>query len=139
LANPNALYWIGVLGFVITGATLLLRRAGAKFRALLAGGAAVGGLMMALSLGDAFATAPTLHEYVVMAETPARTSPTSAVDPLFTAPLADVVHMRDEHEGFALVRDTQGREGWVARRDLAPVIPRRDSPTDASALQEAPR
>ncbi len=83
---------------------------------------------MALSLGDAIATAPTLHDYVVMAATPARTSPTSAVEPLFTAPLADVVNVRDEHQGFALIRDTQGREGWVARRDLAPVIPSPDSP-----------
>jgi hypothetical protein len=139
LANPNALYWIGVLGLAITGASLLLRRSGSKFRALLAGGAVLGGLMMALSLGDAIATAPTLYEYVVMAATPARTSPTSAVEPLFTAPLADVVQVRAEHQGFALIRDMQGREGWVARSDLAPVIPRSDSATDAPALREAPR
>jgi hypothetical protein len=128
LANPNTLYWIGVLGLALTGLTLMLRRAGSKHRTLLAGGAVVGGLLMALSLGDAIATAPTLHEYVVMAATPARTSPTSAVEPLFTAPLADVVNVRDEHQGFALIRDTQGREGWVARRDLAPVIPSPHSP-----------
>jgi tetratricopeptide (TPR) repeat protein len=123
LANPNTLYWIGVLGLALTGGTLLLRRPHSKHRTLLAGGAVVGGLMMALSLGDAIATAPTLHEYVVMAATPARSSPTSAVEPLFTAPLADVVNVRDEHQGFALIRDTQGREGWVARNDLSPVIP----------------
>jgi hypothetical protein len=130
LANPNTLYWIGVLGLAITGITLLLRRARSKHRALLAGAAVVGGLLMALSLGDAIATAPTLDEYVVMAQTPARTSPTSAVAPLFTLSLADVVHVRDEHQGYALIRDTQGREGWVARRDLAPVIPRPASPAD---------
>jgi hypothetical protein len=139
LANPNTLYWIGVLGLAITGVTLLLRRAPSKHRALLAGGAVVGGLLMVLSLGDAIATASTLHEYVVMATTPARTSPTSAVEPLFTVPLADVVNVRDEHQGFALIRDTQGREGWVARKDLAPVIPRPDRPTSASTSPEAPR
>ena len=143
LANPNTLYWIGVLGLAISGVTLLLRRArllrraSSKHRALLAGGAVVGGLLMALSLGDAIATASTLHEYVVMAATPARTSPTSAVEPLFTVPLADVVKVRDQHQGFALIRDTRGREGWVASRDLAPVIPSPDTLTGASP--EAPR
>jgi len=132
LANPNTLYWIGVLGLAITGVTLLLRRARSKHRALLAGSAVVGGLLMALSLSDVIATASTLQEYVVMAATPARTSPTSAVEPIFTVSLADVVHVRDEHQGFALIRDTQGREGWVARRDLAPVISSSDRSTGAT-------
>jgi hypothetical protein len=132
LADPNTLYWIGVFGLAITGVTLLLRRARSKHRALLAGGAVVGGFLMALSLGDAIAVASSLHQYVVMAATPARTSPISAVEPLFTVPLADVVNVRDEHQGFALIRDAQGREGWVARRDLAPVIPGPDRPTGAT-------
>jgi hypothetical protein len=132
LANPNTLYWTGVLGLAITGVTLLLRRAGSKYRALLAGGAVVGGLLMAFGLGDAIATASTLHEYVVMAATPARTSPISAIEPLFIAPLADVVSVRDEHQGFALIRDAQNREGWVARADLAPVIPRTVASTPAT-------
>lgn len=132
LANPNLLYWIGVFGLTIAGAALLLLRARSKHRALLTGGAVVGGLMMALSLGDAIATASTLHEYVVMAATPAHTSPISAVEPLFTLPLADVVNVRDEHQDFALIRDTQGREGWVAVKDLASVIPSSDRSMGAS-------
>jgi hypothetical protein len=139
LANPNTLYWIGILGLATTGVALLLLRVSSKQRALLACGAVVGGLLMALSLGDAVATAPTLHEYVVMAATPARTSPASAVEPLFTVSLADGVHVRDRHEGFALIRDTQGREGWVESKDLAPVIPSADSPTRALTSPEAPR
>lgn len=87
---------------------------------------------MAVSLGDAMATAPALHEYVVMASTSARTSPTSAVEPLFTVPLADVVSVHDEHQGFMLIRNTQGREGWVASTDLASVIPSSDKPMGAS-------
>jgi hypothetical protein len=132
LANPNTLYWIGIFGLAITGIALLLRRVSSKCRALLACGAVVGGLLMALSLGDAIATASTLHEYVVMAAAPARTSPTSAVEPLFTVSLADVVHVREQHQGFALIRDAQGREGWVESNDLAPVIPSADSSTRAS-------
>lgn len=132
LANPNTLYWIGLIGLTLTGMTLLLLRTRSKQRTFLAGGAVFGGLLMALSLGDAIATAPTLHEYIVMAATPARTSPTSAVEPLFTVPLADVVTVQDEHQGFMLVRDTQGREGWVASTDLASVIPGSDEPRGAS-------
>jgi hypothetical protein len=132
LANPNSLYWIGVLGVAITGVALLLRRARSKHRALLAGGALVGGLLIALSLVDAIATASTLHEYVVMASTPLRTSPTPAIEPMFTVPLAEVVDVRAHHQGFALVRDAQGREGWVAQSDLAPVIPGSDRSTGAT-------
>ena len=132
LADPNTLYWIGVLGLAITGVTLLLRRARSEHRLVLTAGAIIGGLLMALSLGDAIATSDTRHEYVVMAATPARASPTSVVEPLFTVPLADVVSVQDEHLLFALIRDTQGREGWVARRDLAPVIPSADSSTSAT-------
>jgi hypothetical protein len=132
LAEPNTLYWIGVFGLAITGVTLLLRRARSEHRLVLAAGAIIGGLLMALSLGDAIATSETRHEYVVMAATPARTSPTSVVEPLFTVPLADVVSVQDEHLVFALIRDAQGREGWVARRDLAPVIPSPDRSTSAT-------
>jgi hypothetical protein len=124
LANPNALYWIGILGLAITGVSLFLRRVRSTQRAILGASAVFGGALMALSLVDAGATASTLHEYVVMAATPARASPISGVEPFFTAPLADVVSVRDEHQRFALIRDAQGREGWVARSDLAPVIPR---------------
>jgi hypothetical protein len=132
LANPNTLYWIGVLGLTLTGSTLLLLRARSKHRTLLAGGVVIGSLLMALSLGDAIATASTLHECVVMAATPAHTSPASAVAGLFTVPLAEVVTVLDEHQGFMLIRDTQGREGWVASTDLASVIPRSDKPIGAS-------
>jgi hypothetical protein len=137
LANPNTLYWIGILGLTITGVALLRRRASSKQPALLASGAVVGSLLMALGLCDAIATAPTLHEYVVMAATAARTSPTSAVEPLFGVPLAEVVHVREQHQDFALIRDLQGREGWVANGDLAPVIPTTGNITGASTSPEA--
>jgi hypothetical protein len=79
---------------------------------------------MVLALGDAFATAPTLQESVAMVATPAGASPASDAEPLFTVPLADVVSVRDRHGAFDLIVDSQGRQGWVASRDLQPVIPR---------------
>jgi hypothetical protein len=124
-ANPNTLYWIGLLGLALTGTSLLLRRSAARYRAVLGTGAAIGAVCMALALSDAIATASTLHESVAMLATPAGASPASGAEPLFTVPLADVVSVRDEHGGFDLIVDSQGREGWVASRDLQPVIPSR--------------
>jgi hypothetical protein len=47
--------------------------------------------------------------------------------PLFTLPPAEVVSVRAEHAGFALIRDPEGREGWVARANVASVIPGDDA------------
>jgi hypothetical protein len=124
-ANPNTLYWVGVFGLVLTGVSVLLRRWKPRHHTVLGAGAAIGVALMALALGDAIATASTLHESVVMFATPAGAAPISGGDTLFTVPLADVVNVRDEHGGFDLITDSQGREGWVAAGDLQPVIPPR--------------
>lgn len=123
-ANPNTVYWIGLFGLALAGTSLLMRRSTSRRRTVLDACAAIGVVSMALAVGDAFATAPTLHESVVMFATPAGASPISGAEPLFTVPLADVVNVRDEHGGFDLIIDSQGRQGWVASRDLQPVIPR---------------
>jgi hypothetical protein len=123
LANPNTLYWIGLFGLILSGVGLVLRRLLPKFRAVLGTGAAIGVAFMVLGLGDAIATASTLRESVVIFATPARASTVHGAKPLFTVPLADVVSVRDEHQGFVLIIDSQGREGWVAGADLRSVIP----------------
>jgi hypothetical protein len=122
-ADPNTLYWIGIMGMILAGTSLLLRRPGSKHRTALAGGVALGVAFMGLAIGDAIATASLLHESVVMFATPGRASPIAGAEPLFTAPLADVVQVREQHAAFDLISDSEGREGWVADRDLQPVIP----------------
>jgi hypothetical protein len=124
-ANPNTLYWIGLFGLVLTGVSVLLRQPKSEHRTVLGAGAAIGVAFMALAVGDAIATASTLHESVVMFATPASASPIAGGEALFTVPLADVVSVRDKHGGFDLITDSQGREGWVAAGDLQPVIPPR--------------
>jgi hypothetical protein len=122
-ANPNTLYWVGLFGLVLTGVSVLLRRSQSEHRTALGAAAAIGVAFMALALEDAVATASTLHESVVMFAAPAGASPISGGDTLFTVPLADVVKVRDEHGGFDLITDSQGREGWVPAGDLQSIIP----------------
>lgn len=123
-ANPNRVYWIGLFGLVLAGISLLWRRRTSEFRAVLGAGAAFGIACVALAIGDAVATASTLEESVVMFATSASASPVSGAEPLFSVPLADVVSVRDEHAGFDLITDSQGRAGWVPSGSLQPVIPR---------------
>jgi hypothetical protein len=122
-ANPNALYWIGIAGLALGGACLLGLRRRAGFRAMLLAGAVLGFAMVSASLVNAAATYSVLSESVALRLAPASVSPIAGADPLFNIPAAATVRVLDRHGGFALVRDSQGREGWVAATDLAAVIP----------------
>jgi hypothetical protein len=121
--NPNGMYWLGLIGLTLAGTGFLLRRVRSEHRPQFMAAAVVGLVLTALSLGDAAATASTLHESVVLVAAPAGAAPIVGASPLFTVPAAEVVRVREEHQGFALIRDSKGREGWVARTDLAPVFP----------------
>jgi hypothetical protein len=123
LADANTMYWVGLFGLALAGAGFLLRRLRADHRTALTAMAIAGLVLTTLSLCDAIATASVLNESVVMRTAPASASPISGAEPLFTVPQAEVVIVRDAHQGFWLIRDPQGREGWVARNDLTPIIP----------------
>jgi len=124
LANPDTMYWLGVIGLALAGVSLLLRRLKVGHRSALAATASVGLLLTALGLWDSVATAAILDESVVMQPSPASASPIAGAEPLFTVPQAEVVSVRDEHGEFSLIRDSSGREGWVARGNLTPIMPR---------------
>jgi hypothetical protein len=127
LADPDTMYWLGVVGIALAGISLLWRRLGARHRRPLAAAAAIGILLAALALWDSAATASILDESVVMQASPASASPIAGAEPLFTVPQADIVSVRDEHGEFALIRDSLQREGWIARSNLMPVIPARSA------------
>jgi hypothetical protein len=126
-ASPNLMYWLGVLGLACAGVSLVILRARRRaarqsYRVPLRIVAIVGGLFTLVSVGDALATNALLHEYVVLDTAPATGSPVSNGAPLFTVSQADVVHAREQYQGFLLVTDSQGRRGWVAGTHLAAVI-----------------
>ncbi len=139
-ANPNVMYWLGVFGLASAGVSLVILRARRRaarqtYRAPLRIVAILGGLLALLSVGDALATNSLLHEYVVLNTAPATGSPVSNGAPLFTVIKADVVHAHEQHQGYLLITDSQGRQGWVARAHLAAVVPQ--SGTDGEFRQAA--
>ncbi len=121
-ADPNTMYWLGIIGLALVGCCLLARARLPRFRGLLVAGAVFGCAAVGASLFNAAATFPVLSELVALQPAPAGVSPVAGADPLFTIPAAATVRLLDRHGDFELIRDSQGHEGWVAARDLAAVI-----------------
>jgi hypothetical protein len=120
LADPNWLYWAGVIGVALLGVGTTLTRFLARRRAgLLA--VALGLPLLAAAVCDAVATWPLMHEAVVLRAAPVRVSPADSGDASFTLREGQVVQVSDRYRGFTLVRSDPEREGWVATADLAPV------------------
>ena len=121
-ASPDTLYWWGLAGLLFVGGGMISRRL--RPTPLIANIVTVVGVgTLVLTAGGVLATRPLLHASVVMNPAGARASPVGSGDPLFTLPAGELVHVRDEHLGYLLVRDGLGHEGWVARDNFAPVVP----------------
>jgi hypothetical protein len=124
-ASPTVIFWLGVLGILLIGssalaATRMQRRRWIARTALLAGCALLG-----VTVANGVVLWPRLHQAVVLAAaTPARATPVPMGDTLFVLPEAETVRMTAVHDEFVLVETAAGRAGWVARADLAPVVPR---------------
>jgi hypothetical protein len=125
-ASPIALFWIGVIGLAIVGASALAARLSSRHTWLRRVACVMGISMLGLSACNAVALWPLLHEGVVItAATPVRVSPVPMGDSLFLLPEAETVSITAEHEGFFLVQTRAGRTGWVSRANVAPVVPRK--------------
>jgi tetratricopeptide (TPR) repeat protein len=128
-ANPTAVALIGVLGVLVIGSTLLAGSIFARRRSLWIVGSLAGLAAIAFTICNAVFWEPKLHEAVVIASSTAiRATPVPMGDPLQQLSEADTLTVTQEHEDFVLVRTASGRRGWVARADLADVVPRRASP-----------
>lgn len=132
IAGPTTVSWAGLLGVLLAGASMVTARWHPRQRWLRRAGFSLGIALIALTVCNGVVLWPTLHEGVVLAsDTPVRVSPVPMGDPLFVLPEAESVSIRAEHEGFVLIRTRLGRTGWVARSNLAPVVPRSKTPLPA--------
>src|ERR1700723_1922025 len=125
IATPFWVSWIGVLGLMIVGASVIAAQLSSRYRPVRGAATLLGVSMLGLTLCNALALWPRLHEGVVIAAaTPVRVSPVPMGDPLFTLPEGEKGKITAEHEGFALVVTRAGRAGWIANSNFAPIDPR---------------
>jgi uncharacterized protein YgiM (DUF1202 family) len=109
---------------VLAGMSLLLVRLYPQRRLAFRSSTFAGVLLVATAIGSAITMWPRINEAVVISrEAPARIAPVSAAEAAFKLHEGETVTMRAEHQDFALVQTSAGRSGWVARADLARVVP----------------
>jgi hypothetical protein len=124
IGRPRILAWVGAAGLILAGAGALLRKQYPRHRRVLGAASIAGISLVCIGLCNALALWPTLHESVVVAPTaPARVSPVPMGEPLFVLREAEIVKTTSRHDGFVLVQNFAGLQGWVSSENLAPVLP----------------
>jgi tetratricopeptide (TPR) repeat protein len=132
-ARPNTLAWLGSFGVMLAGMSLIFVRLHPQRRLAFRTLTVVGALLVVTAIGSAITTWPKVNEAVVITgETPARITPVSTAEAAFKLPAGETVTVCAEHQGFALVQNSAGRSGWVARADLARIVPQTSNNTQSS-------
>ncbi|HEY2675399.1 MAG TPA: tetratricopeptide repeat protein [Steroidobacteraceae bacterium] len=125
MASPEATAWLGIIGILTAGASLLTGVLSVRFRWLRRMGTVAGIGLVGLNVCNAVVLWPTLHAGVIIsAQADVRVSPVPMGDSLFVLPEAETVMIKAEHEGFVLIETRTGRTGWVSRASLASVVSR---------------
>jgi hypothetical protein len=123
--GPTVVASAGVLGVLIAGFGILIGIMLPRRRWLSMIASTIGFAAIAFTACNAAFWAPKLNEAVVIVSTTAmRATPVPMGDPLQPLSEAETLAVQSIHEDFALVRASSGREGWVARADIAEVVPR---------------
>ena len=124
LGGPLAA-WLGVVGVVIVGTSLVATRFTLRLRRTRWFCILLGSAMVGVTLLNACLVWPLLHEGVVIAPAaPVRASPVPMADTLFSLDQAETVKVSAEHEGFLLIQTRAGRTGWMSSATVARVVPR---------------
>jgi len=124
VASPTVLAWSGLAGLVLAGVSLLAAQVSQRHRWLRRTALAGGCMLMALTACNAIVLWPALNAAVVLTNaSPVRVSPVPMGDPLFVLPEAETVRITAEHDEYALVQTRDGRSGWMARGNIASVVP----------------
>ena len=124
-ASPNAFSWLGCIGIVLAGFSLLLMRLLPGSRGLFRTATTMGIVFILLAVGNAAFAWPKMNEAVVIAHnSPARVSPVTVAETTFKLREGEIVTVNAEAPDFALVKDSAGRFGWVTRADIESIVPR---------------
>jgi hypothetical protein len=124
IAAPTTVAALGMLGILITGTCLLAVKLVSRQRAWWIAGACLGLAAIGFTVCNAIFWGRRTHEAVVIASTTTvRATPVPMGDALQDLPEAETVVVIQGHEDFVLIRTALGRLGWVARADLADVVP----------------
>ena len=123
--SPTQAAWLGCLGLVLAGSSLLVWKAAPRYRGVTAGAfVLLGAPLVTLAVSNALLLQPHLREAVVLIDkTHALVAPVPMSEPAFTLPEAETVTVTDRHEDYILVRTRGGLSGWVARANLGNVVP----------------
>lgn len=120
----NAWSAIAAAAVLMLAAIPLLKRLLPAHRLALNTGAVAGGLAFLVALAGVSTHWSRLDRAIITAaETPARVSPVTVIQPLFTLHAGETVTLKRIHGAFALVINGHGHEGWVSREALAQIIP----------------
>jgi hypothetical protein len=127
IMSPRAMAWLGALGILIAGLSLLAGELDSRFRWIRRMAVAAGIGLVGMTVGNGVVLWPTLHAGVIISgAAPVRVSPVPMGDSLFVLPEAETVMIKAEHEGFVLIETGAGRTGWVSNANLAAVVPRHE-------------
>ena len=104
-------------------AALPLRRLLPRARPALTAGAVLGASVLLAALSALALRWHDLDRAIVTApETAARVSPVTVIQPLFSLRAGEAVTIKRTHGSFLLIANPQGREGWVSREAVTPVV-----------------
>jgi hypothetical protein len=123
-ASPDSFAWLGCIGLLMMGTSVMMMRLHPKWRRCFSATTAAGVVSVLFAFGSAVFTWPKMNEAIVIAhESPARVSPANVAETSFKLREGEMVAVSAEGGEFVLVQAAMGRAGWVARADLARVVP----------------
>jgi hypothetical protein len=107
----------------LLAAALPLRRILPRAVPAITAGAVVAALILLSSLGAVALRWHDLDRAIVTApNAAARVSPVTVIQPLFALRAGEPVTIKRTHGAFLLIANGQGREGWVSRDSVTPVV-----------------
>jgi tetratricopeptide (TPR) repeat protein len=124
ILTPNTLAWIGSIALMTICLGIGVGRVVPRFSQvkIIVGMAAV--TLLVVTASFAIRWAEFSRAIVITANAPARIAPAGTAAESFALKAGEPVNIADTYGQFILAHTPDGRSGWIARADLARVLPR---------------